>query len=280
VIDLKLMGRALRLHWLWQQRTDPSKPWALMPVNDDDTTGALFRASTSIQMGNGASTLFWTERWINGQGVGELVPDMLAVMPTRRRSSRTVCLALCNDTWLRDIAGPLTLPVLTQYVHLRELVGAVQLTELDDKVLWKWCPSGSYSSRSAYAAMFIGQSGLPGVAHLWKAKAPSEHKFFMWLTIQDPCWTNDRRQRHGLSSDVSCIFCQQQTETIDHLIIACMFSCEVWFTLLQKCGWQTLSPAANDSLVDQSKGESHIASSCYLRLPGAPGGQSDLASVE
>jgi hypothetical protein len=110
-------------------------------------------------------------------------------------------------------------------------------------------PSGSYSSRSAYAATFIGQSGLPGVAHLWKAKAPSEHKFFMWLAIHDRCWTNDQRQRHGLSNDASCILCQQQTETIDHLIIACMFSREVWFTLLQKCGRQALSPAANDSLV-------------------------------
>jgi hypothetical protein len=30
------------------------------------------------------------------------------------------------------------------------------LTDQDDSVSWRWCSSGSFSSRSAYAAMFVG----------------------------------------------------------------------------------------------------------------------------
>jgi hypothetical protein len=108
---------------------------------------------------------------------------------------------------------------------------------------------GSLSSHSTYAAMFIGQSGLQGAAQLWKTKASSEHKFFFWLAMQDRCWTNDRRQRHGISNEATYTLCQQQIKSMDHLIVTCVFSREVWFTMLQKCGWQDLSLAANDALV-------------------------------
>jgi hypothetical protein len=134
VVDLKFMGCALRLRWFWHQRTAPSKPWALMKVDEDAITNAFFRALVAIKVENDASTLFWTERWINGQGVEELVPDLLAMVPARRRSTRTVRSALCNNSWLHNIGGPLTLSVLTQYMCLRELVDTVHLTDHDDKV--------------------------------------------------------------------------------------------------------------------------------------------------
>jgi hypothetical protein len=58
VIDLKLMGRALWLRLLWHQRTDPSKPWALMKVDEDAIAKAFFRASITVKVENSASTLF------------------------------------------------------------------------------------------------------------------------------------------------------------------------------------------------------------------------------
>jgi hypothetical protein len=56
--DLKLMGHALRLHWLWFIRTDPSRPWSSMPVTDDVATQSFFRVSVAVTVGNGKSTLF------------------------------------------------------------------------------------------------------------------------------------------------------------------------------------------------------------------------------
>jgi hypothetical protein len=134
-----------------------------MPVCDDDITRSFFRASIRITVGNGASTLFWKGRWLNGQGVDELALDLLGMVPARRRGSITVRAALENHAWIRDINNdPLTLPVLIQYMQLRELVDVVHLTKQEDSVAWKWCPLGSFSSCSAYVAMFIGQSGMVG----------------------------------------------------------------------------------------------------------------------
>jgi hypothetical protein len=52
------MGRALWLRRLWHQRMDPSKPWALMKVDEDAITKAFFMASIKVKVKNSSSTLF------------------------------------------------------------------------------------------------------------------------------------------------------------------------------------------------------------------------------
>jgi hypothetical protein len=71
---------------------------------------------------------------------------------------------------------------------------------------------------------------------------PHEHKFFLWLAIQDRCWTSDRRRQHGLTSMVDCALCSQAGESIDHLLIGCVFSREVWHRVLSRFDWQLTLP--------------------------------------
>jgi hypothetical protein len=57
--------------------------------------------------------------------------------------------------------------------------------------------------------------------------------------------------RHGLQDDDSCSLCSQSPETIDHLLISCPFSRELWFKLLHKFGWNTAAPGVQaHTLVD------------------------------
>ena len=46
------------------------------------------------------------------------------------------------------------------------------------------------------------------------------------------CWTPDRSHRHGLQNCGNCIICDQRSETLDHLLLACVFSKEVWVTVI------------------------------------------------
>jgi hypothetical protein len=94
----------------------------------------------------------------------------------------------------------------------------------------------------AYNAMFYRQSELLGARYLWKTKVPAEFKFFFWLALQDYCWTSQRRQRHGLTSDATYALCSQCIESIDHLVLGCVFSREVWSQLLHSWGWQHIIP--------------------------------------
>uniref|UniRef100_A0ACD5XX26 Uncharacterized protein n=2 Tax=Avena sativa TaxID=4498 RepID=A0ACD5XX26_AVESA len=60
-------------------------------------------------------------------------------------------------------------------------------------------------------------------------------RVFAWLTtLDDRCWTNDRRKRHGLTDNDTCSVCDQECETISHLLIQCSFSQQIWHDILAK----------------------------------------------
>jgi hypothetical protein len=96
----------------------------------------------------------------------------------------------------------------------------------------------------------LGQSSLLGAKELWKTKAPNKCRFFVWLVLHARCWTADLLHRHGLQSDATCALYSQCTEGINHLLVGCVFSREIWFKILRRCGWQQISPAPGDGMAE------------------------------
>ncbi|RCV05173.1 hypothetical protein SETIT_1G061600v2 [Setaria italica] len=72
----------------------------------------MFFYSTSVQVGDGKQTLFWTDRWIEGRSIAEIAPCLLQAVGPRIRKKRTVHEGLHYRKWIRDITGSLTVQVL------------------------------------------------------------------------------------------------------------------------------------------------------------------------
>jgi hypothetical protein len=70
------------------------------------------------EIGDGASTLFWSDIWLNGHRVADIAPRLLTVIPKRRVNTCTVRGALIEHKWVSDIRGALTVGVITDYLHL------------------------------------------------------------------------------------------------------------------------------------------------------------------
>jgi hypothetical protein len=87
-------------------------------------------------------------------------------------------------------------------------------------------------------------------AGLWKTKASGEYKLFIWLALQDRCWTSDHLHRHGLRNNGLCSLSSQEVETIDHLLLGCGFTREVWFLLPRSSSRQQFTPAVGTRLLD------------------------------
>jgi hypothetical protein len=133
------MGLALRLCWLWLQRCDDSRSWAQLPVATNNVSKAFFRASIVCLVGNGEHTLFWEEPWLGGLSIVDRASDLVAAVSARCHHSHTVTDALANNAWIRDISGALSIPVLVQYLQLKEHLVDVQLDlATADKTLWRW----------------------------------------------------------------------------------------------------------------------------------------------
>ena len=170
----------------------------------------------------------------------------------KRRWNRTVKQALAHRSWVRDISGAPTEPVLCDYVLLWEKLERVHLQPMvSDRFVWKWTGDGNYLASLAYRSFFIGRTLLVGAQHLWHAHAPPKVKFFFWVSLHGRLWTAERRKRHGLQQDASCALCAHDDETTDHLLCSCVFAREVWHRLLHAVGWQSLTPNHNATLGDR-----------------------------
>lgn len=129
-----------------------------------------------------------------------------------------------------------------------------------DVVHWRWEASGFYSSRSAYKALFVGTSLFACNEALWRSWAPLKCKIFTWLAIRRRCWTADRLQRHGLQSQGVCVFCLLSLETIDHLIVGCAVTAQIWGQFFSRLGLSRCVPMGQVNI-----SEFWIASRAKLR---------------
>ncbi|RLN04975.1 hypothetical protein C2845_PM13G05910 [Panicum miliaceum] len=235
------------MRWLWIQRTDPSRPWSQLPFQQEHMVTDLFHTSITVQVGNGHRSFFWTDRWIRGRSVAEIAPALLTAVRLHARRKRTVAQGLINNAWVSVITGALTVQVIIDYLLIWDLVTQCALHPTsEDRFIWKWTADGQFTVASAYRAFFIGQHAIPRATILQKTRAPGRVKFFLWLVLHDRCWTACRRKRHGLQEGDRCIFCDQHSETISHLLTQCYFAREVWFKLLRRWGQQRLTPRHNN----------------------------------
>lgn len=155
-----------------------------------------------------------------------------------------------RGAWARDLGPDLSQPELEQFLALWNRVTEVQLRPgIADRVRWAWETSGVFSVRSAYASRFIGREHDLGASFTWHSRAPLRCKFFSWLILKDRVWTSDRLARHGLPHQETCPLCSQEQESIDHLLIACVFARSVWFEVLSALGQEDRSPGPGDRLL-------------------------------
>ena len=69
---------------------------------------------------------------------------------------------------------------MDSFVELWDLVQAVQLSDGQDTISWRWTTDGAYTAKSAYNAQFLGSySSFRGAGlSVWQAEAEGKHKFF------------------------------------------------------------------------------------------------------
>jgi hypothetical protein len=197
---------------------------ASLPDGFEKPVYDMFHYSTTIQIGNGTSTLFWTDRWLNRRPIEELAPCLISTVGPIIRKKRTVYDALQDNKWVRDIRGGLTVQVLLEFLSLWNRIQDVNMIDSPDRVIWRWSRDGSFSTASAYRAFFSGEHTIPGARSLHKTRAPGKCRIFIWLALHDRVWTSARRKSHNLQDDDRCALCDQQPETIDHLLVGCSFS--------------------------------------------------------
>jgi mannosylglycoprotein endo-beta-mannosidase len=247
--NLHLLNLALRCRWAWLQWTDPTRAWAEFDLQLPRLSVALFDAATVVQLGNGEKARFWSDRWLDGAKVEDIAPNLTAAVPARKVKVRTVKEGL-SGTWLRDCGPDLGEAALAEFFILWQVLAGVQLTPgREDTLRWCWSEDGVYSAKSAYNAFFAGRARYPAASVIWRSRAPYGCKFFAWVVSRDRCWTADRLERRRLPRPVACPLCDQEPETIQHLLVGCVVARQVWAWALNLWDRMAWLPLANTGLL-------------------------------
>jgi hypothetical protein len=137
----------------------------------------------------------------------------------------------------------LTVGVLADFLDLSESLITVNLLPWrDDKHIFSIAPDGKYSAKAAYKGLFIGSTHFEHWDRIWLSWAPPKCKFFLWLTALRRSWTADRLQKRGLNHPDCCPLCDQEPETIDHLLVGFVFARSFWYMLLGQVNLEGLTP--------------------------------------
>jgi glycerol kinase len=66
ILHLGNFARALRLRWLWKEWEEDRTMMNNLDTMCDTTDRFLFAAATSITIGDGTRTSFWSSAWLQG----------------------------------------------------------------------------------------------------------------------------------------------------------------------------------------------------------------------
>lgn len=107
---------------------------------------------------------------------------------------------------------------------------------------------GVYTAKSAYSNLFAGRLIDPLGGTVWRSRAPMRCRFFGWLAVRNRCWTGDRLQQRGLSHPARCPLCDQEPETVSHLLLGCVVTRQVWEPILALWGHLDWRPEGDSDI--------------------------------
>ena len=122
ISDLRRVGIALRVRWVWRDRIEGRRP-----ATREQSALALFQAATVFSVGNGQSTYFWTDKWIKGSSIAMLAPNVYAAIRPMKKLS-TVAEALPGSVWVTHILAAPTLQIVTEISLICDLLEDFQLS--------------------------------------------------------------------------------------------------------------------------------------------------------
>jgi len=194
----------------------------------------MFNIGLVSHVANGNNSLFWSDRWLMGCCISDLAPTVVEAVPLKTRQQRTVAEALLEQAWPADIQGCLSLSMigLFEYFQLWDMMQDILLSKEDNQHSWRLEGSGQFTSKSAYRAFFNGSTTFEPWLRIWKTWDPGKCKVFLWLAIRNRCWTADRLQKRGLPHPDKCVLCDQEVETVQHILTSCLFARDFWFKIL------------------------------------------------
>ena len=113
---------------------------------------------------------------------------------------------------------------------------------IEDKLLLKGSSLGNFSVRTMYNGLDLSIDFDFPFHPSWNVVIPSKISFFAWESSWGKVMTLDQLKRHGRALANRCCLCDEDEETIDHLLIHCKTARMLWVLFLTILGTTWVFP--------------------------------------
>ncbi|CAL9216215.1 unnamed protein product, partial [Arabidopsis halleri] len=204
-----------------------------------------------MEIRSGLGTSFWHDTWCSiGRLVDKLGPRGSIDMGIP--STSTVAAALSSHRRRRHRTN-----ILNQIEDEMDALRLRSPNTGNDVSLWKQI-NGSFKSKfnSQQTWQAIRQTNpiYDWYKGVWFQHSTPKYSFIAWIAIRNRLATGDRLVKWNGAANGSCVFCQADVETRDHLFFSCPYSTQVWSALTREMlglrystRWESLIPLITSS---------------------------------
>ena len=254
VRGLSKMNKALLCKWCWRFANERDTLWRLVirtkfgekdgGWNTSDIRGGYgtglwkdirkewltFSQNTTSSLGNGRRLGFWKDPWCGETMLCNVFPTLfnLAVHKDARvadvwDSSREdggwspVFLRPFNDWEVEEVERFL------HFLHNKKI-----RPFQEDRLLLKETMNDGFSVRLMYRKLIYSLPTDFPCRSIWNPIVPPKLGFFAWEASWGKVFTLDQLKRRGIPLINRCFLCEDDEETIDHLLIHCLRAKMLW----------------------------------------------------
>ena len=136
---------------------------------------------------------------------------------------------------------------------IRDKIRAIpcqQVGNAKDIIIWKFSKDGNFSIKSAYdlANLDQEQNSLFQGQWIWKLDMLPRTINLLWLILHNSVPVKDVLASRGINCDRKCLLCKNHSESVNHLLRECVFTCDFWHKI---CAPANLIGSFNSDLLDR-----------------------------
>jgi len=189
----------------------------------------LYRALTSVIIGDGKSCSFWEDVWLGDDALEDAYPVLFSHCTLKTAS-------VCQMMELgieQSLVPRLSSQAVSELNSLRTALSSVTLSEAMDRRISNFSKGDSnLDSGAIYRMLKAREAAVDAKASfIWNNAAPPRVQLFMWLLLQGRVQSRSVLVKKCVVSDTTCEVCHQHEETAEHIIWGCNLGNTVWRTL-------------------------------------------------
>ena len=186
----------------------------------------LYLALTTVDLGDGRSTMFWTDVWTRDETLEDRFPRLFSHCIRKACTVQQVITSNLQGCFVNRLSTQAQLELQQLNVILQQS----QLSEQPDTRLLAFSRTKDKLDTLAIYRLLKaqGQENDPTSSFIWKNAAPPRVQMCFWLLLKGRIQCRSNLFCKKIVDSPNCLVCGADQETPDHLIFQCPIAVQFW----------------------------------------------------